>query len=173
MTQRIVRGKFYLPNSEEFRYYRLLLAPSSIKGAGTGVYAIDSIPKGAMGVYTGAYKKTSKTVNSLYTWSLHEYDEDTGEVTDDDKVIGYIDCGAENQGNWTKYVNCGMREKDNNVTPLQIYNKMYYVMAKRIRGAKKGTKLTIPFDLKKLIELFIDYGEGYREEHLGINNDEY
>ena len=77
----------------------------------------------------------------------------TGEQDDKDKPLYYVDAFDTKTSNWTRFVNCGLKNKYNNIESVQNYDKMYYVATKNI---KKGD------------ELFIDYGEGYRKDNLGL-----
>ena len=58
MTERIVRGKFFIPSENKTKYLRLKIAKSTITQAGDGVYAVDKIPFGSEGIYRGRKVKS-------------------------------------------------------------------------------------------------------------------
>jgi hypothetical protein len=147
----VVKAKFYIPDEKKYKYLKLRLAPSSIQNAGMGVYAIDEIPKGAKGVYIGV-KKSMTRGNAFYSWIIYEYDTVTGNATTT-KELYLIDASNKKMSNWTRYVNCGMKKKDNNMDSIQSFDKIYYFATKRIPPGH---------------ELFIDYGTGYRHSNLGM-----
>ena len=133
-----------------YKYLKVRLAPSNIKAAGIGAYAVDPIPKGARGVYKGIPLK-EKYANMYYSWTVKTFDPDTGEADENDDPLYYVDATKLEVSNWTRYVNCGMRKKFNNFDSDQLYDKFFYVATKNI---------------EKDEELFIDYGESYRVDNL-------
>jgi hypothetical protein len=147
----IVSSKFYIPSEKKYRILRLRISPSSIKEAGMGVYAVDEIPKGAKSVYKGIKKSLIKG-NVYYSWIIYEYDPITG-VASTNKELFLLDASNKKNSNWTRYVNCGMRKRDNNMDSIQEYEKIYYYSTKTIKPGQ---------------ELFIDYGRGYRTSNLGM-----
>jgi len=147
----IVKAKFFIPDENKYKYIQLEIKPSKIENAGMGVYALEPIPKGASGVYKGV-KKSLKKGNPYYSWIVYEYDEETGE-TKSNKELFLLDATNKNSSNWTRYVNCGMKKRYNNMSCMQKFDKIYYYATKNI---KKGS------------ELFIDYGKEYRKVNLGM-----
>ncbi len=154
--EKVVNALFWIPGSKKsgekgkYKYLRVKLKPSSIKAAGIGAYAVDLIPKGAKGVYKGVPKK-EKYTNMYYSWVIKTFDLSTGEADQKDKPLHYVDATDLTTSNWTRYVNCGLKNKSNNFEPDQVYDKVFYVATKNIH---------------KNEELFIDYGEAYREDNL-------
>jgi hypothetical protein len=148
--QKIVKALFYIPSEKRYRYIKIQLSPSTIKKAGTGAYALEKIPKGAKGIYKGV-ARNENDVNMYYAWSVKKYSKKTGEVNDDDDTLYYVDAFDMETSNWTRFVNCGMKDKFNNFESEQIFDKFFYVA---IRDIEKGE------------ELFIDYGHEYRTENL-------
>lgn len=150
--EKIVNALFWIPGAERYKYLRVRLAPSNIKAAGIGAYAVDEIPKGARGVYKGVSKRETET-NMYYSWIVKSYDAETGETDEEDRPMYYIDATDLDTSNWTRYVNCGMTNKVNNFDSDQLYDKFFYVATKNIKPDE---------------ELFIDYGNEYREDNLGM-----
>lgn len=140
-SQFIIKGKKVI--------LRTLVAPSTIPGAGMGIFAVDPIPKGASIQYKGL-KKGEKTANHFYSWEVRTYDPETGK-SDDKDVLYYIDASDVKYSNCTRTVNCGMTKSANNMDAIQRRGKFFYVA---LRNIKPGE------------ELFVDYGEEYRTVNL-------
>ena len=145
------KTKFFIPEENKYKFLQLEIKPSSIENAGMGVYAVDKIPKGACGIYKGV-KKSLNNGNAYYSWVIYEYDDQTGEPISN-KEMYLLDASNPKTSNWTRYVNCGMKKKFNNMACSQKFDKIYYYTTKNI---EPGT------------ELFIDYGKDYRKVNLGM-----
>lgn len=159
--EKIVDALFWIPDQNplknnddtgKYKYLKIKLAPSNIKAAGIGAYAVNSIPKGAKGVYKGI-PLSEKNANMYYSWTVKSFDPDTGEPDEEDKPNYFIDATNLETSNWTRYVNCGIKKKCNNFDSDQLYDKFFYVSTRNI---KKGE------------ELFLDYGPDYRRDNLGM-----
>jgi len=150
--EKIVRALFFIPSLDKYKYIRLRLAPSAIKAAGTGVYAMDPIPEGAKGVYKGVSRR-EQHANLYYAWTVKSFDPETGETDDDDIPQYYVDAFDLKTSNWTRFVNCGMTKADNNMDTDQVFDKFFYVATRDIEAGE---------------ELFIDYGPDYRKCNLGL-----
>lgn len=150
--EKIVNALFWIPSKERYEYLRIRLAPSNIKEAGIGAFSVDKIPKGAKGVYKGVSKR-EKDANMYYAWVVKSYDSKTGIPDDDDDPTYYVDASDLKTSNWTRYVNCGMKNSINNFEPDQIYDKFFYVALR---------------DIKRDEELWVDYGPDYRNDNLGM-----
>ena len=146
-----INAKFFIPSENKFRFIRLKIAPSTIQGAGMGVYAVDEIPKDAKGHYKGV-KKSMARGNVYYSWIIYEYDTKTGNSITN-KELFLLDASNKKNSNWTRYVNCGLKKRDNNMDSIQKFDKIYYFAKKKIKQGQ---------------ELFIDYGSGYRKTNLGM-----
>jgi len=149
--EQIIKAKFYIPDENKYKYIHLKIAPSTIPNAGMGVYAVDDIPKGASGLYRGI-KRPLRRGNAYYSWIVYEYDMETGE-TISNKEMFLLDATNKNTSNWTRYVNCGLKKRFNNMSCMQKFDKIYYYAIKNIKPGK---------------ELFIDYGKDYRKVNLGM-----
>lgn len=151
-----VNALFFDPEIAKYKYYKISIRPSTIKQAGMGAYAEENIPIGLYGFYNGVY---TTMPNELYTWSIYKFDMINGEILEGNKETKYsIDAFDLRTSNWTRFVNCAIKDKKNNMFAVQSFNIMLY---KTIKNIKKGD------------ELFIDYGEGYRTDHLGIDDSKY
>lgn len=151
--ERHVRALFWLPGRNEYSYLRVRIAKSTVPKAGMGVYAIDPIPSGARALYKGVARR-EKDANMYYAWMIRPYDHNTGVPDwDSDQVLYYVDATDPETSNWTRYVNCGPTQKSNNFDCDQLFDKMFYV----------ATRDILPDE-----EIFIDYGEGYRDTNLRL-----
>jgi len=150
--EKTVNALFWVPKFDSYKYFRIRIAPSNIKKAGMGTYAIDDIPKGSVGYYRGV-AKTEKYVNMFYSWVIKSYDDNTGEVDEEDAVLYYVDATNPKMSNWTRYVNCGLKEKDNNFDSDQRHDKILYVATRSVTGGE---------------ELFLSYGADYMINNLGL-----
>ncbi len=124
---------------------------STIPQAGKGVFANRDIKKyECLAEYKGEFltledydKKDKKCKNPIemdYIWQLED---------EDGEIISYIDGWDKSKSNWTRYVNCPCKKRQENVIPIQKNLKMYYYANRNI---KKGE------------ELFIWYGAEYGEK---------
>jgi hypothetical protein len=146
----IIRARFYLPSTGKYTFYRIKIAPSTIKDAGSGAFAVDEIPFGAEGVYRGV-RKSLDNANIPYSWEIYDYDLRTGIPKDTKQPIFYIDASEDTKSNWARFVNCGIKRRHNNLYAEQRYDKLYYISSKTIKPGE---------------ELFIDYGAAYRKNNL-------
>lgn len=153
--EKIVKGQFYIPSEKKgkrYKFLKLKIAPSSIPNAGKGCFTIDLIPKGSKGIYRGVLKSVNNdNVDYLYSWEIFKYNKKG--KTKYNKLIKYLDGSNDKYSNWTKYVNCANKNINNNMEPEQHFEKLYYIALRDILPGE---------------ELFIDYGDGYREENLNL-----
>ena len=147
-SEKIVRVPFLYPNNE-YHYLRVRIGPSTIPEAGMGAFALDQIPRGSRDHYRGVIAN-EKNANAYYSWMISPYNKKTGEEIPG-KKMAYIDCEDPNDGNWTRYVNCGPTSKKNNIDVEQHFDKIFYMTLRDILPGE---------------ELFVDYGEEYRTENL-------
>lgn len=157
--ERVVDALFWIPKAKTskgkkggYKFLKVKLAPSSIKAAGIGAYAVDPIPKGAKGVYKGV-PLNEEDANMYYSWTVKSFYPDTGEADEEDETIYYVDATCLETSNWTRYVNCGTKSKHNNFDSDQLYDKFFYVATR---------------DIEPDEELFINYGDDYRRDNLGM-----
>lgn len=151
--EEIIRARFYVPSTGKYSFYRVRIAPSTIPGAGLGAFAMDEIPFGAEGVYRGV-KRTTETANVPYSWEIYDYDLRTGIPKQTKSPMHYVDASDKDKANWTRFVNCGIKRRHNNLYAEQRYDKLYYVASKSIKPDE---------------ELFIDYGPAYRKNNLNMS----
>ena len=147
-----VNALFYFPSLKTYKYIKLKIQPSTIKEAGFGAFAMEKIPKGARGFYKGIAKK-EENANMYYSWNIKSFDPTTGITDYEDNELHYVDAEDIENSNWTRFVNCGMKKKMNNMDSDQLYDKFFYVATK---------------DIKEGDELFIDYGIDYRKYNLKL-----
>ena len=150
-TEKQVYALFHMPDAGAYQYLELRIAPSQVKGAGLGVYAVDPIPNGAMGEYKGVSKQ-SRFTNHSYAWEVKQYDRRSGEVLSENAAF-YIDAFDLDRSNWTRFVNTGTTREQNNMDSDQYFTTFYYVANRDIKSGE---------------ELFIDYGEEYRKDNLNL-----
>jgi len=74
-------------------------------------------------------------------------------VDESDTYMYYVDATDLERSNWTRYVNCGMKNAHNNMEQDQIYDKIFYTTTKEVAAGE---------------EFFIDYGPEYRKYNLGM-----
>ncbi len=117
-----------------------------------GVYAVDAIPNGAVGQYKGIPRSSEET-NMYYAWAVVSFDPQEGDPTEEANYMYYVDATDFDRSNWTRYVNCGIKDKFNNMEQTQIFDKIYYIATSEIEAGA---------------ELFVDYGEEYRKWNLGL-----
>lgn len=146
-----VQALFWIPKFG-YRYIPIKLAPSSIVQAGIGAYAMEDIPKGAKGVYKGVVKDEDGA-NMYYSWAVKSFHRKNGKVDSKDETLYYRDATDLFNSNWTRYVNCGLKSKVNNFESEQLFDTFFYVATKSIKSGE---------------ELFIDYGDEYRKDNLGM-----
>ncbi len=140
-----------------YQYYRIKIAPSTIKEAGMGIYALENIPKNAVGQYKGI-PRTADECNVYYSWVIKSFDPMEGDPDDNNVYMYYVDATDFARSNWTRYVNCGMKNDQNNMEQEQVYDKIFYTTTKTIKAGD---------------EMFVDYGEEYREYNFGLDPTDY
>ncbi len=148
---------FWLYNQSRYRYIKIKISASTIKKAGMGIYAMENIPMYAVGQYKGIPRATEDT-NMYYSWVVKSFDPIEGVDDEVDTFMYYIDATEMDRSNWTRYVNCGMKDVHNNMTQEQVYDKIFYTTIRPIKAGK---------------ELFVDYGEEYRVWNFGMKAEDY
>jgi len=148
---------FFLYEEDCYRYIKIKISASTIKKAGMGIYALEDIPDGAIGQYKGIPRCEDET-NMYYAWVVKSFDPLEGLPDDSDTYMYYIDATDFERSNWTRYVNCGMKEVDNNMDQEQVYDKIFYTTTRDIAAGE---------------ELFVDYGEEYRIWNFGMEEGSY
>jgi hypothetical protein len=130
--------------------FRLRISKSNIPQAGMGVFAVDSIPMHATGKYRGT-KGSEDDVVLEYSWKITKYDKKTGEPDYDAEPLYYKDAYDLSESNWTRFVNCHLDKKTNNVEPFQYFDDYYYMMKRDIEVGE---------------ELYVYYGDEYVEYNI-------
>lgn len=148
---------FFLYEEKRYAYIKIKIAASTIKKAGMGIYTLEDIPDGAVGQYKGIPRVEEET-NMYYAWVVKSFDPIEGFPDESDTYMYYIDATEFDRSNWTRYVNCGMTEAENNMDQEQVYDKIFY---------------TVTRDIKAGQELFVDYGEDYRVWNFGMEEGVY
>lgn len=156
VTEFLAWSLFYVPSEKAYRYFRILIAPSRLKGAGNGAYTLDPIPKGARAIYKGIAKRSCDT-NSYYSWTVKTFSS-SGRQNSEDKSLFFIDAEDVKHSNWTRFANCAPKNSGNNFDPRQHFGTFFYEANRNIKAKE---------------ELMIDYGDRYRNEYLGISESEY
>lgn len=149
--KKTVDGLFWVPSENSYRNIKISIQKSTITGAGMGAYALEDIPKGARASYFGL-AKSDTCANMYYAWTIRPFDPVTG-IPKDSGALFFIDASNPKFSNWTRYVNTGLREKNNNFDVDQLFDKIYYIANRDISAGE---------------ELFIDYGDDYRRVNLGM-----
>jgi hypothetical protein len=149
--EKIFKARFYVRSTKKYKYITLKIAPSTIAGAGMGVFTVDPIPAGAEVKYKGV-KKIETAANLYYSWEIIEFSSVSGKPKDSGKILYYID-GSKKSGNFTSRINCGMKQSHNNFDVIQRFDNVYYFSLIDIPAGR---------------ELFIDYGEQYRKCNLNM-----
>ncbi|PIK44738.1 Prdm9 [Apostichopus japonicus] len=130
------RAKHSLPQG-------LSIKETPIVGAGLGVFADKSFPKGVrFGPYKGEVVKQEEAFGSGYAW----------EICSSGKPSHYIDAKNETKSNWMRFVNCARDDREQNLVAFQYLGQIYYRSYKPIPC---GT------------ELLVYYGKDYARD-LGI-----
>lgn len=121
---------------------------SRIPGAGWGIYAIQTIPKGMkLGTYKGELFKRAldADLDSAYIW----------EINVSDKIVWFVDAKDPRKSNWTRYVNCPRNTREENVQAKEEDRKIVYYSTRTIYPGE---------------ELYVWYGPSYGEQ-LGIGSE--
>lgn len=122
------------------------LKQSNISNAGRGIFAKIPIKANTcLGEYEGVFvpveefekwKKEDKDEGFEYGWELHDYwgnkKRPKGAKLSESKLIGYVDGRDLNRSNYLRYVNHPGRDGDENITPYQMKDKIYYMTNKDI-----------------------------------------
>ncbi|CAG4969443.1 unnamed protein product [Colias eurytheme] len=120
----------------------LHLAPSTIPGAGLGVFTTLTLPNN---VQFGPYKGLiTQNANSDYCWQI--YDKNN-------KPTHMVDASDANNSNWMRYVNCSRYSYEQNLVAYQYQGQLYY----------RTTKI-----IPRFTELMVFYGSEFANR-LGID----
>lgn len=144
-----VSALFFDPNHRRYFYVPLVIDKSNIRLAGMGVYTEAEIPKGSYGFYRGAIK-SFEAQNGHYSWTINTWTSTGDQQT---KVKYFKDATFLEHSNWARYVNCPNHGVKCNLVMKQSFHTVFY-------EAKE--------DILPGSELFIDYGDEYRQDNLGV-----
>lgn len=156
MERKIEDSKWIHMNTGRVIFIPIEIKESTIPNSGLGAFTLQFIPKNYGAKYFGI-KKYKKNIDYDYSWSIFQYDKKTGQRVGND-IIHYIDASDPERSNWTRYVNCGMYDIKNNLEPVQKWEDLYYVSRRDINPGE---------------ELWIDYGEGFRNRLNDMDNENY
>ncbi|XP_063544896.1 histone-lysine N-methyltransferase PRDM7-like [Cydia strobilella] len=93
----------------------LHLAPSTIPGAGLGVFSTLTLPAGVrFGPYRGL---KTQAVTSSYCWQIFDRERKPSHV---------LDARDANKSNWMRYVNCSRHFSEQNLVAFQYRGQLYY-----------------------------------------------
>lgn len=138
-------GEIYIDPDREIVRTTFELRPSTIVGAGKGIFATEDLPSNCWEEYISDFT-IEMPKDPTYTWNIYQ-----NEIKDQDIIIGYRD--AKRVEHWTKYVNCASSIETQNISHARHGTRIYYC-----------TKTPI----KKGEELFIYYGKTYYEYCLSL-----
>ncbi|XP_049884149.1 zinc finger protein 883-like [Pectinophora gossypiella] len=120
----------------------LYLAPSSIPGAGIGVFASLTLPRGVrFGPYGGKY---TNEIKSKYCWQIYNQNNRPSHV---------VDAADENDSNWMRYVNCSRHWLEQNLVAFQYRGQLYY---RTIKIIPRYTELLVFYGAEFASALQID-----------------
>lgn len=145
------KRKFYalFEKKGEYQYFRLCIKPSGIEGGGMGVYALEDIHKGWSAQYVGEAIK-GENCNPYYSFTIQPFRKRDGEPDYSRDPYMYIDSTSEKNSNWTRTINCRIKEEENNMEPEQKYDQIWCKTKRLIESGE---------------ELFLWYGEDYVKEN--------
>jgi len=109
-----ILGLFLDPNEKRYVYHPLLIKPSNIKKAGLGIFALSDIPKNSICFYRGIYTHNS---NFLYSWVIEFINKEGNPMGVERNFV--LDGYQLKYSNFTRFINCGLTEKDNNMYEMQ------------------------------------------------------
>lgn len=149
-----VSALFCDPQTKVYFFVPLVIDKSTIGLAGMGVYTEAEIPKGSRGFYRGTVK-SEKAQNPHYSWTINSWSDSGKQQTD---IEYFKDATSLNHSNWARFVNCPNHGVKCNMKMKQRFHNIFY----------EATE-----DIPPGSELFVDYGDGYREDNLGIKVKNY
>lgn len=147
---RVVYAPFYSPTKRSYRYVMIEIKASRVKAAGMGAYTATDLRQGEFGFYRGEVKSAT-THNHAYAWEMSRFRSNGKAIGG--KAVSYLDATDDKHANWARYVNCANFDFKNNMGMCQSYFTCRYEALRDIDAGE---------------ELFIDYGEGYRDHSLGF-----
>nr|CAD7265283.1 unnamed protein product [Timema shepardi] len=132
--------------------YCLSVAPSSIPGAGEGVWTTLPVDKGTkFGPYRGAL--VHKSNKSGYCWQVQYETHNYTQISRNRRTSHCVDARDKAVSNWMRFVNCARYEEEQNLLAFQYKGEMYYRTYKKIPPH---------------VELLVWYGDEYGKE-LGVD----
>lgn len=132
------------------------IRPSSIPGAGLGVWAERDFPKGTrFGPYGGVV--TDDVNEWQYAWLIHDLNNN---------IKHYVDAYHKNSSNWLRYVDCARTVNEENLYLYQLNDKPYYVSYECIKSGTElliwyGTDYGVDLGLNRTVE---DYKRRFNED---------
>ncbi|XP_063391861.1 histone-lysine N-methyltransferase PRDM7-like [Cydia fagiglandana] len=120
----------------------LHLAPSTIPGAGIGVFSTLTLPTGVrFGPYRGL---KTQAVTSAYCWQIFDGERKPSHV---------LDARDANKSNWMRYVNCSRHFSEQNLVAFQYQGQLYY---RTIKIIPRFTELLVFYGSEFASQLRVD-----------------
>ncbi|KAM6143767.1 histone-lysine N-methyltransferase PRDM9-like isoform 2-T2 [Erethizon dorsatum] len=132
----------------------LKIAPSSIPGAGLGVWnETSNLPLDLhFGPYEGHITEDEEAGHSGYSWM----------ITKGRHCYEYVDGKDTSQANWMRYVNCARDEDEQNLVAFQYHGQIFY---RTCQAVGPGSELLVWYGDEYGEELGLKWGSKWKKRH--------